>query len=362
MNLTDLGWNSFFKDQFQDGQPGNQSVGRIINVQKNSFWICGTDGEYAAKVSGSFSHKAKGRSDFPVVGDWVIYKWQPGDEYAIIQTLLNRQNAVSRAASGTANLKNGPVLDEQVMAANIDTVFIVSGLDRDFNLRRIERYLTLVYNSQAMPVIILNKSDLCPNPEEKRVQVESIALGVPVHLISAHEPGGVDSIKNYLLPGYTATLLGSSGVGKSTIINALIGAERQKVRTISKHVGKGTHTTTSRELIYLPDGGMIVDNPGVREIQLFDSEEGFGAAFDDVERLALNCRFSNCSHTFEPGCAVQEAIEDGHIDSGRLQNYQKLKKELHYDSERQVKSSNRIEKEKWKKIKIMQKNFKKSRY
>ncbi len=359
MDLINLGWNSFFKEQIESKNSGNQTIGRVINVQKSSFLLYGKEGEYAAKVSGSFSHRAKGRSDFPVVGDWVIFNWQPGDEFAIIQALLDRQNFLSRAASGVGDSKNVPVLDEQVMAANIDTVFIVSGLDRDFNLRRIERYLTLVYNSRAMPVIILNKADLCSHPEEKRLEVESIAIGVPVIIMSADKPGEVDSIKNYLLPGYTTTLLGSSGVGKSTIINSLIGAEKQRVHSISKQVGKGMHTTTTRELILLPEGGMIVDTPGMRELQLFDSGEGFDTAFDDVERLSLNCRFSNCSHTFEPGCAVQDAIENGELDSGRFQNYQKLQKELHYDSERQVKNSRLIEKEKWKKIRIIQKKMKK---
>ncbi len=239
-----------------------------------------------------------------------------------------------------------------MIASNIDTVFLVSGLDRDFNPRRIERYLTLVYDSGAMPVIILNKSDLCSDPEEKRLEVESIAMGVPIFIMNAQNHGEIDAVKSYLMPGYTSTFLGSSGVGKSTIINGLLGSERQKVNMVSDHVGKGQHTTTTRELILLPNGGMVVDTPGMRELQLFESKKGLDTAFEDLEQLAEQCRFFDCNHQSEPGCAVREAINDGSIDSERVENYFKLKKELFYNSERQTKSSRVIEKEKWRSIKI----------
>ena len=179
--------------------------------------------------------------------------------------------------------------------------------------------------------------------------------------MNAQNPQEIDAIKNYLMPGYTATFLGSSGVGKSTIINGLLGTQRQRVNAVSEHVGKGQHTTTTRELIVLDEGGMVVDTPGMRELQLFDSNDGLESAFEDLERLAQQCRFSNCSHQSEPGCAVQEAIRQGTVDSERVTNYFKLKKELFYNSERQTKSSGTIEKEKWKKIKIQQRRILKSK-
>lgn len=354
MTLTDLGWNSYFDNQFDNDQSTDHFAGRVITVQKSVYLVHDGNRVYSAKTAGSFDHKAETKSNFPVVGDWVVFKWNPGDEYAIIHQLLNRQNDISRVAAGTSNSKKSGYSEKQTMVANIDLIFIVSGLDRDYNLRRIERYLTMVYDSQAMPVIILNKADLCSDPEEKRTEVESIAIGVPIIILSAEkEEDAVEPIRSYLLPGYTATLLGSSGVGKSTIINALLGSDRQKVHAVSSQVGKGMHTTTNRELIQLSGGGMIIDTPGMRELQLVDSDDGFDMAFEDIDQYALNCRFSDCSHTSEPGCAVREAIEEGKMDEARLKNYMKLKKEIQYDLDKQYKSSNRIEREKWKKIKLM---------
>jgi ribosome biogenesis GTPase / thiamine phosphate phosphatase len=358
MDLGNLGWQPFFANQITKLTDKPSNVGRIIDVQRNYFRLLGKDGEFLAKLSGAFTYNLRDEFGVPVVGDWVVYSQAPEDETAIIKSLLKRQNAISRVAAGTSGTKDskGRV---QVMVANVDTVFIVSGLDRDFNPRRIERYLTLVYESQAMPVIVLNKADLCDDPEEKRFEIESIAVGVPVLLISAQSDECVAMIRPYLMPGYTAALLGSSGVGKSTLINALIGTDRQKVRSISEQVGKGTHTTTNRELILLPGGGMIIDTPGMRELQLQDCEEGLESSFNEIDQLASRCRFSDCSHVSEPGCAVIKAISDGTIDSARLENYLKLRKEMHYLSERETKSSKTIEKEKWKKIKIMVKNKKK---
>ena len=352
MNLEDLGWNAFFQNQLTEDFSETRFVGRVANVQKTSFLVYSALGERLAKLSGSFSHQLQGKSEVPVVGDWVELGWQPGDEFAMIHSQFGRQNCISRAAPGSRGSNREVSAEKQVIAANIDTVFLVSGLDRDFNLRRIERYLTLVYESGAMPVILLNKMDLCPDPEQKRLDVESIALGVPIFMINAQNQEELAPVKNYLLPGYTATFLGSSGVGKSTIINGLLGSERQQVNRVSDHVGKGQHTTTSRELIVLPGSGMVVDTPGMRELQLIDSQVGLNTAFEDLEQLAEQCRFLDCSHQAEPGCAVQQAINEGLINSERVASYFKLKKELFYTSERQSKSNRTIEKEKWRQIKI----------
>ncbi len=359
MELENLGWNNHFSNQISTDNFDKTGIGRVIDVQKNSFRLLGLRGECRAKLSGSFSFNLQSAFDLPVVGDWVLFNKAPDDDTAIIHTLLNRQNSISRKAAGSSRSKEESTGRVQVMAANVDTVFIVSGLDRDFNPRRIERYLTLVYDSHAMPVVLLNKADLCGDAEDKRFEIESIAIGAPVLLISARSDDCIDVIRPYLMPGYTAALLGSSGVGKSTLINALLGRERQKVKSVSEAVGKGTHTTTHRELILLPEGGMIIDTPGMRELQLQDFDEGLDVTFEDIEQLATCCRFSDCGHDSEPGCAVIEAIEQGDLDPDRLQSYLKLKREISYYDDRETKSSRVIEKEKWKKIRILQRNLKK---
>ncbi len=362
MKLKEFGWGPFFKKQLKDMNLKDCIIGRVSNAQKNSYLLISEYGETRAEVCGAFIHKAQQKNDFPVVGDWVIFKKHQENDVAIIQSLLSRKNSLSRSASGGNSFGHKGHIEEQVMASNIDTVFVVSGLDRDFNLRRIERYLTLVYSSGAAPVIVLNKADLCEDPEERQHQVESIAIGVPVHVGCAHDPADVGPLRGYLYSGQTVTLLGSSGAGKSTLTNALLGTDRQKVRSVSKSVGKGTHTTTSRELIILPDGGMLIDTPGMREIQLYDDAQGLETTFEDIEMLAKQCHFSDCSHENEPGCRVLAALEDGTIDEARLQSFFKLRKELFYISERQVKSSGTIEKERWKDIKKIQREIKKANF
>lgn len=351
MKLKDFGWSSFFKKQLKQLDIPDGFVGRITNAQKSLYLLISETGEIRAKVCGGFIHRAQMRNDYPVVGDWVVFTKHPEDDVAMIQAVLTRRNSISRSASGGSAGEFQGSVEEQIIAANIDTVFIVTGLDRDFNLRRIERYLTLVYSSGATPIIILNKMDLCEDPEKYRYEVQMIAIGVSVHMVSAHNAEDVDLLRGYLYEGQTITLLGSSGVGKSTLTNSLLGTERQKVQSISVSVGKGVHTTTSRELIALPDGGMLIDTPGMRELQLYDDASGLDVTFEDIELLAEQCRFSDCRHENEPGCKVLTALEDGTLDQGRFQNYIKLKKELHYVSERQVKSARTIEQEKWKDIK-----------
>lgn len=343
MNLIGLGWNSFFDQHFEEFRNQGLSPARIACEQRNVYLIYSEYGELTAEVSGRFRYNASSRSDFPTVGDWVAVKLRSEEGRTTIHALLPRKSSFSRKVAGSNT-------DEQVVVANVDTVFLVSGLDRDFNLRRIERYLTLVWDRGANAVIMLNKADLCSNIEERTAEVESIAFGVPIYPVSATENQGLDALHKYLGTGQTVSLLGSSGVGKSTIINSLLGTERQQVNSVRESDSHGRHTTAYRELILLPTGGMIIDNPGMRELQMWTDERSLKKIFDDIEELALRCRFRDCRHESEPGCAVQEAIEQGVLDIKRFQNYLKMQREIAYLERRQNHKACLAEKAKWKKI------------
>ncbi|MEN2447494.1 ribosome small subunit-dependent GTPase A, partial [Bacillus sp. JR_15] len=254
----------------------------------------------------------------------------------------------------------GEPAEEQITAANVNTIFLVNALGLDFNVRRIERYLLLAWESGANPVIVLSKADIADRIEEKVRQAESVAFGVPIHVISAHEGSGMDELKAYVKQGETVALLGSSGVGKSTIINFFLKEDRQAVQSVREDDDKGRHTTTHREMFMLPEGGLLIDTPGMRALELWESEEGFRQSFSDIDQLAKNCRFSDCMHQTEPGCSVQEALADGRLDAGRFQSYLKLKKELEYLERKTDKRAAQQEKKRWKQItKSMKKNKRK---
>ena len=320
--------------------PG-QRISRVTGVRKGLFLVRDENGESLIPAAGRLHHHATADAGFPLTGDWVIR------DSGRILSVLPRKNVLARGASGNRGRMAQGAVSGQEIAANLDTVFIVCGLDRDFNLRRIERYLTLVYNCGCQPVVLLSKADLHPDVTESVEEVESIAFGVPVHAISATSGLGMEALSPYLEPGRTVALLGSSGVGKSTLLNALAGEDIQKTRDVSLAVGKGVHTTTTRDLIVLPLGGLLIDNPGIREIAFWD-QEGTSSAFPDIVRLAEGCRFADCTHGGEPGCRVREACENGELDSGRLESYLKQRRELLYLSEREEKSADRVEKERWK--------------
>jgi ribosome biogenesis GTPase len=355
MKLEDMGWNDFFAKGLEESPNRAHKPARVTGVRRSSFLVCDGSGEHLATVSGRFLHDCGAGALYPAAGDWVTVRENT------ITGVLPRRNGLSRGASGSRGKTEAIAVEEQVIAANIDTVFIVSGLDQDYNLRRIERYLTLVYNCGCSPVVLLNKADLHPQAEGLLAEVESAAVGAPVHLVSARGAVGLEALESYLAPGKTVALVGSSGVGKSTLVNRMAGEARQAVREVSESDGKGVHTTTTRDLIRLPGGGMVIDNPGIREIAFWSDEGGIDAAFPEIEALSRGCRFSDCTHRHEPGCMVREAIRSGKLPSDRLESYLKMKRELHYLSERREKSASRVEKERWKEIALKTRKYKSDR-
>lgn len=343
MNLEQLGWSDrqahSFKPYYQQGLV----AGRVVVEYRNFYLLYTEQGEQFAEVSGRLRHQATGLQDFPAVGDWVAIQPTATEQKAIIHAVLPRISKFSRKAVGGAT-------EEQVIATNVDTVFLVCGLDGDFNVRRIERYLILAWESGADPVVVLNKADLCPILEQRVAEVETISMGVPIVILSAAQHQGIELLQPYLQPGQTIALLGSSGVGKSTITNLLKGEAIQAVQAVRDGDDRGKHTTTHRQLIPLPSGALIIDTPGMRELQLWSGLEGLPETFADIEDLAQRCHFRNCQHDQEPGCAVQQALADGQLDPGRLVNYQKLQRELTYQVRKQDQRANLMEKQRWKKI------------
>ncbi|HEX9928912.1 MAG TPA: ribosome small subunit-dependent GTPase A [Pyrinomonadaceae bacterium] len=343
MELEHFGWNDFFEENFRDYADQGYEVGRVYLENRRSFWLYTKVGEVKADVSGKMIYQADSRSDFPAVGDWVVFRLQEDKSKAIIHTVLPRSSKFSRKVPGSS-------IKEQIVATNIDTVMLVSGLDNDFNLRRIERYLVMVSASGATPVIVLNKADLCTDLELRLAEVKRIAPNVPVMPISAKDDEQLTALSSYIKKGETVALLGSSGVGKSTITNHLLGGERQKVQEVRTGDDRGRHTTTKRELIVLPDGGLIIDTPGMRELQLWVSEEGLENSFEDIEALTAQCFYSNCEHNGTRGCAIEAALADGSLDHERWENHNKLQKELVYITEKHDASAAQKKKKNIKKI------------
>lgn len=343
MNLELLGWTHFFSKNFESYKQEGYTVGRVALEHKTTYILYTAQGELQAEVTGKLRYRASGRQDFPAVGDWVVISVREAETWAVIHAILPRKTKFARKTVGKKT-------EEQIIATNLDTVFLVSGLDGDFNLRRIERYLILVWESGANPVILLNKADLCDDVDQRRADVEAIALGVPIVVLSAAKNQGLETLHPYLSPGQTVALLGSSGVGKSTITNQLMGKVVQSIQPVRQGDNRGRHTTTHRELMVLPSGGLLIDTPGMREIQLWTGGEGLQETFVDIEMLAKQCRFQDCQHEHEPGCAVRQALEDGTLDEQRFLNHQKLQKELNYLGRKQDQKAYRAEEERWKTI------------
>lgn len=327
INLEDYGWSPQLQAAFAPLAAEGLVPGRIVVQQRGGYRVVTTDGETEARASGALMKTATD-AERPTAGDWVAMEPRPGETTALVRHVLPRRSAFIRKASG-------PRGGAQVVAANVDVTFLVASLNADLNLRRLERYLATTYESGADPVIVLTKADLSEDLEAAVAEVEAIASGAPVLAVSAKTSQGLEALAAYLPPGRTAVLLGSSGAGKSTLLNALAGEEKMATGEVREDDARGRHTTTHRELVLLPGGGLILDTPGMRELGLWESEAGVSTVFEDVAALAAQCRFSDCRHAGEPGCAVRAAIASGELGPDRLRAYEKLQAELAHERRRE---------------------------
>ena len=331
MSLTELGWNPFFARHF-DGLKSDKLEPARVFREEPGLLVRTESATVSAIPTGNLRKRLSEGNGSLVVGDWVaVERGAEGTDHRI-HHILPRVSVFKRKRAGG-------VTRHQDVAANIDIVFLVSGLDGDFNLRRIERYVTQAWNSGAKPVLLLNKADICDDVDGRILAAESAAPGVDVHAVSAQDQPGLESIRAYIEPGVTVAFLGSSGVGKSTLANRLIGIDLIRTQSVREDDSRGRHTTTRREMLELPGGGLLIDTPGMRELQLWSSHDDLDQTFSDISELAVQCRFRDCTHTSEPGCAVLEALEDGSLDEARYRSHQKLEKELAYLERRQDEAS-----------------------
>ena len=343
MQLETLGWTPELESQFESHAANGLVPARVVRGDRDRWQVMTPERTRTAVVTGRFRHEAVAAAAFPAVGDWVALQAPNGDGDAAIHAVLPRTTQFLRRAAGDADT-------EQVVAANVDVVFLVCGLDGDFNVRRIERYVAAGWESGAQPVLVLNKSDLVDDLEARMEEVVAVAPGVPVVALSALDGAGIETLTPWLIAGRTVALLGSSGVGKSTIANALLGEERQATGAVREDDARGRHTTTRRELIVLPSGALLLDTPGMRELGMWSSGEGVAEAFSDVEQIAAGCRYRDCSHDQEPGCAVRRAITDGTLAEDRFASWRKLQKEVRWLAIRQDERLRAQEEAKWKAI------------
>lgn len=345
MRLEDLGWNNFFAVQLSDcAENDGVTVGRVSEQHRQLYRVLTEAGEMVANISGHLRSRAMSLSELPAVGDWVTLRAREAYR-ATIEAILPRRSQLSRRAAGNR-------VEEQIIGANIDTVFIVTALDGDFSLRRIERYLSLVRQSGARPIVVLNKSDAAEDLHAKVLACEAIAQDASVHAVSAITAEGLNELRSHFIPGETIVFVGSSGVGKSTLINAFLGHNVQATNSVRQSDAKGRHTTTSRRLLPLPGGALLLDTPGMREVQLWADEDALDATFADIAELASGCRFRDCTHRHEPGCAVR-----GSIAEDRLNSFHKQQKELAHQHRQTDIFAAQHEKQRWKTIHKTMRNF-----
>jgi ribosome biogenesis GTPase len=324
-DLAALGWNARLDEAFTSHAAAGLVPARVALEHTHIYRVFTAEGEQLARVSGRLRHRAATRIDFPAVGDWVALEPPVHGGDARILAVLPRVSRFSRRAAGDST-------EEQIVAANIDTVFLVTGLDGDFNLRRIERYLVVAADSGARPVVVLNKADLVDDPSAAVDEVRPVAPGVDVHAVSTQQPETLDVLRQYLGFGQTGALLGSSGVGKSSIVNQLIGQDLLRTREVRTSDSRGRHVSTARQLVLLPGDGVVIDTPGMRELQLWETESSIAGTFSDIEALAADCRFRDCQHRSEPGCAVRAAVEAGDIAPERMESFSKLAHEQDFQA------------------------------
>lgn len=351
MNIKDYG----LKENILEKIDKNKTIARIIATHKDRYEIVCNNGNGFAKIKRGCYYDNP-NSIYPTTGDFVLIEWNEFGDSMIYET-LKRESSFSRTAASSDRNRELHNQHEQLVAANFDYVFIMQSLNNNFNINRIERYLSLAWESGGIPVIILTKSDLVQNVQDYIDEVQSIAFGVDVYAISCINKNGIEDIKKYFSKGNTIVFLGSSGVGKSTLVNTLYGEEVMKTSEIREEDSRGRHTTTSRNLIMLPNGAMIIDTPGMRELGMWNAENGINKTFSDIESFSKMCKYSNCTHTNEPGCKILQAIENGELSKERFEQYMKLQKESQYntDSEQYLKSK----KEKFKEISKVNKYNKK---
>jgi ribosome biogenesis GTPase len=334
MTISEYGWETYLsavsKAEKENIEDGGLAPGRVITESAQLFRVFTDSGESWAVLTGSLLNSLAERGDYPTVGDWLLVDTDAGHQHWIVRKVLPRYSALIRKAAGITT-------EAQVLASNVDYIFIVNGLDggRNFNQRGVERYLTAAWESGAQPVVILNKADLCEDVESAILQAEAVAPGVPVLAVSALSGEGFKRLAELAAPGYTIVLTGRSGVGKSSIINQLAGDEIMYTGAQRENDLRGRHTTTHRELVRLSSGALLIDTPGLRELQLWADSDSIRSAFSDVDEYAKECRFSDCSHTREPGCAVMQAVAAGEIEQSRFESYLELRKELEFLRSRQ---------------------------
>ena len=316
--LRDYGWSRHFEAGFEVLATTGLEPARVVESQRGQLRLVTAEATVRGRLSGRSRHRAAG-GDRAVVGDWVAYEPADREGEAVVHAVLERRNRLSRKEAGARAV-------EQIAAANVDQVLLVMGLDDDYNLRRLERFLVMAEECGARAAVVLNKTDLCDEVEARLDAVRALCLGSPVVALSALGDS-LDALEVLLTPRETVAFVGSSGAGKSTLINRLLGEERQSTRPVRDGDSRGRHATTHRELFRLPGGALVIDNPGVREIQLWSSDAALPRIFDDIEELARSCRFNDCGHTTEPGCAVQLAISEGRLDAGRLESLRRLESE-----------------------------------